>query len=131
MRHKNSGRKFSRSSAHRQALFRNLATALFRYERIETTDAKAKEMRGVAERLITLAKRGDVHARRLAYRDVKDQDVLHKLFSEIAPRYKTRNGGSTRVTKSRIRRGDNAPISILELVGSEVPLNGNKSGTDD
>ncbi len=122
MRHMNSGRKFSRSSAHRTALFRNLATALFRVERIETTDAKCKELRGYAEKLITLAKRGDVHSRRLAYRDIRDQDVLHKLFADIAPRFKTRPGGYTRITKSRIRRGDNAPISIIELVGNEIPL---------
>lgn len=132
MRHKNSGRKLGRTTAHRIALFRNLATALFRYERIETTDAKAKEIRGYADKLITIAKRGDVAARRLAYRDIRDQDVLHKLFTEIAPRFKARNGGYTRITKSRIRRGDNAPISIVELVGSEIPLNaGESSGSDD
>jgi large subunit ribosomal protein L17 len=131
MRHKNSGRKLGRTTAHRIALFRNLATALFRYERIETTDAKAKEIRGYADKLITIAKRGDVAARRLAYRDIRDQDVLHKLFTEIAPRFKARNGGYTRITKSRIRRGDNAPISIVELVGSEIPLNAESSGSDD
>ena len=132
MRHKNSGRKLGRTTGHRNALFRNLATALFRYERIETTDAKAKEIRGVAEKLITLAKRGDVASRRLAYRDIRDQDVLHKLFTDIAPRFKARAGGYTRITKSRIRRGDNAPISIVELVGSEVALNaGGSSGSDD
>ena len=131
MRHKNSGRKLGRTTGHRVALFRNLATALFRHERIETTDAKAKEIRGYADQLITIAKRGDVAARRLAYRDIRDQDVLHKLFTEIAPRFKTRNGGYTRITKSRIRRGDNAPISIVELVGSEVPLAAAASGSDD
>src|SRR5688572_22813823 len=124
MRHLNHGRKFSRTSAHRIAMFRNMATSLFRHERIETTDAKAKELRGFAEKLITLAKKGDVHARRLAYRDIRDQEVLAKLFTDIGPRFKTRNGGYTRITKSRIRRGDNAPVSIIELVGSEVPLSG-------
>ena len=123
MRHLNHGRKFSRTSAHRRALFCNMATSLFRHERIETTDEKAKELRGFAEKLITLAKRGDLHARRLAHKDIRDQDVLKKLFAEIAPRFKTRAGGYTRITKSRIRRGDNATLSILELVGSEVPLN--------
>lgn len=122
MRHLNTGRKFSRTTAHRQALFRNMATALFRHERIETTDQKAKELRGVVEKLITLAKRGDLHARRQAHQDVRDQEVLAKLFSEIGPRFKTRPGGYTRITKSRIRKGDNATLSILELVGSEVSL---------
>lgn len=122
MRHLNTGRKFSRTTAHRQALFRNMATALFRHERIETTDQKAKELRGVVEKLITLAKRGDVHARRQAHQDIRDQEVLSKLFSDIGPRFKTRPGGYTRITKSRIRKGDNATLSILELVGSEVPL---------
>ena len=104
-------------------MFRNMCTALFRHERIETTDQKAKELRGVAEKLITLAKAGDLHSRRLAHRDIRDQEVLKKLFAEIGPRFKTRPGGYTRITKSRIRRGDNATLSILELVGSEVPLN--------
>jgi large subunit ribosomal protein L17 len=124
MRHLNHGRKFSRTSAHRIAMFRNMATSLFRHEKIETTDQKAKELRGFAEKLITLAKKGDVHARRLAYRDIRDQEVLAKLFTDIGPRFKTRNGGYTRITKSRIRRGDNASVSIIELVGSEVPLAG-------
>src|SRR3954468_7380580 len=127
MRHLNAGRKFSRTSAHRQAMFRNMATSLFRHERIETTDEKAKELRGFAEKLITLAKDGDLHSRRLAHRDIRDQDVLSKLFADIGPRFKARNGGYTRITKSRIRRGDNATLSILELVGSEVPLNAVKA----
>ena len=130
MRHRNTGRKFSRTTAHRQALFKNMATSLLRHERIETTDAKAKELRGFVERLITLAKRGDVHARRLAHSDIRDQDVLKKLFVDIAPRFKTRPGGYTRITKSRIRRGDNVPMSILELVGNEVPLNASSSSAD-
>jgi large subunit ribosomal protein L17 len=131
MRHRNHGRKFSRTSAHRIALFRNMATALFRHERIETTDPKAKELRIFAERLITLAKAGDLHSRRNAHRDIRDQEVLSKLFSDIGPRFKARNGGYTRITKSRIRRGDNAPLSILELVGSEVPLQGASAKSDD
>jgi large subunit ribosomal protein L17 len=132
MRHLNSGRKFSRTSSHRQAMFRNMATSLFRHERIETTDEKAKELRGFAEKLITLAKRGDLHSRRQAHQDIRDQEVLHKLFSDIGPRFKTRPGGYTRITKSRIRRGDNATISILELVGSETPLGGGgSSGSED
>jgi large subunit ribosomal protein L17 len=123
MRHRNQGRKLGRTSAHRTALFRNMATALFRHERIETTDSKAKELRRFAEQLITLGKRGDVHARRQAYADIRDQEVLAKLFGDIAVRFKARPGGYTRITKSRIRKGDNAPISIIELVGNEVPLN--------
>jgi large subunit ribosomal protein L17 len=131
MRHRNSGRKLGRTASHRTALFRNMATALFRHERIETTDAKAKELRSFAEQLITIAKAGDVHAHRLAFRDIKDGDVLKKLFNDIAPRFKTRNGGYTRITKSRIRRGDNAPISIIELVGNEVPLNASTEESKD
>lgn len=122
MRHLNSGRKLGRTTEHRTALFRNMATSLFRYERIETTDAKAKELRSFAEKLITLAKRGDLHARRQAYQDIRDQEVLAKLFGDIGPRFKARNGGYTRIVKSRIRHGDNAPLSIIELVGNEVPL---------
>jgi large subunit ribosomal protein L17 len=131
MRHLNTGRKFSRTTAHRQALFRNMATALFRHERIETTDQKAKELRGVVEKLITLAKKGDVHARRIAHQDIRDQEVLKKLFGDIGPRFKTRPGGYTRITKSRIRKGDNAALSILELVGSEVPLNNSAAASED
>ena len=130
MRHRNQGRKLGRTSAHRTALFRNMATSLFRHERIETTDTKAKELRRFAEQLITLGKRGDVHARRQAYADIRDQEVLAKLFGDIAVRFKARNGGYTRITKSRIRKGDNAPISIIELVGNEQPLT-TASGSDD
>jgi large subunit ribosomal protein L17 len=130
MRHLNSGRKLGRTSAHRTALFRNMATSLFRNERIETTDAKAKELRRFAEQLITLAKRGDLHARRQAFADIRDLEVLAKLFGDIGPRFKTRPGGYTRIIKSRIRKGDNAPISIIELVGNEVPLNATASSDD-
>ena len=130
MCHLNSGRKLGRTSAHRTALFRNMATSLFRHERIETTDAKAKELRRFAEQLITLAKRGDLHARRQAFADIRDLEVLAKLFGDIGPRFKTRPGGYTRIIKSRIRKGDNAPISIIELVGNEVPLNATASSDD-
>jgi large subunit ribosomal protein L17 len=119
MRHRNSGRKLHRTSAHRTAMFRNMATALFRHEKIETTDPKAKELRSFAEKIITLAKQGDLHSRRLAYRDIRDQEILNKLFSEIAPRFKARAGGYTRITKVRFRRGDNALMSVIELVGNE------------
>jgi len=131
MRHLNSGRKLGRTTEHRTALFRNMATSLFRHERIETTDAKAKELRSFAEKLITLAKRGDLHARRQAYQDIRDQEVLAKLFADIGPRFKARNGGYTRIIKSRIRRGDNAPISIIELVGNETPIGGASTESND
>jgi len=129
MRHLNKGRKLGRTAAHRQAMFRNLATSLFRHEKIETTDAKAKDLRGFAEKLITLAKRGDLAARRQAFRDIRDDEVLSKLFDDIAVRYKGRPGGYTRLTKVRIRRGDNAPMSIIELVGNEVAVGA--GGADD
>ena len=98
-----------------------MATSLFRHERIETTDPKAKELRGFAERLITLAKKGDQAARRHAHRKIRDKEVLTKLFDEIGPRFADRPGGYTRVTKTRVRRGDNATMSVIELVGSEEP----------
>ncbi len=116
MRHLKKGRKLNRTSAHRRALFCNMATSLFKHECIETTEAKAKDLRGVAEKLITLAKRGDLHARRLAYRSIRDQDILKKLFEDIGPRFKDRKGGYTRVLKSGVRTGDNANLSVIELV---------------
>lgn len=130
MRHLNKGRKLGRTSSHRQAMFRNMATSLFRHERIETTHPKAKELRGYAERLITLAKTDSVHTRRLAFRQIRDEEILHKLFTDIAPRFKARPGGYTRVTKVRIRRGDNAPMAFIELVGNEKPI-GYGGGGDD
>ena len=131
MRHLNSGRKLGRTSAHRTAMFRNMATSLFRHERIETTDAKAKELRRFAEQLITLAKRGDLHARRQAFADIRDQEVLAKRCGDIGPRFKTRPGGYTRIIKSRIRKGDNAPISIIELVGNEQAINSEEAAPED
>lgn len=116
MRHHKSGRKLNRTSSHRKAMFSNMATSLFLHERIETTAAKAKEIRGVAERLITLAKKGDLAARRRAFRTVRDKDVLKKLFEDIGPRYADRPGGYTRILKLGNRRGDNAPMSAIELV---------------
>ena len=116
MRHRNKGRKLSRTHTHRKALLRNMATSLFRHERIETTTAKAKELRPVAERLITLARRGDVHARRLAGRKIQDREVLGKLFEDIAPRYAERPGGYTRILKLGTRKGDGAEMSLIELV---------------
>ena len=116
MRHHKKGRKLNRNSPHRKAMFRNMVTSLFRHERIETTDAKAKELRRFAEKLITLGKRGDLHARRQAYAWIRDREVLSKLFSDLGERYRGRQGGYTRVVKLGMRRGDHAPISIIELV---------------
>lgn len=116
MRHKVSGRKLGRSSSHRKALFRNMVTSLFEHGRIQTTDAKAKEVRRVAEKLITLGKRGDLHARRQALAYVRDRGVVAKLFEELSPRYAQRPGGYTRIVKLGNRRGDGAPVSVLELV---------------
>jgi len=116
MRHRNKGRALGRTSSHREAMLRNMATSLFRHERIETTTAKAKELRPYAERLITLAKRGDLHARRLAARRVADREVLFKLFDAIGPRYAERPGGYTRVLKIGFRQGDGAEMAMIELV---------------
>ena len=118
MRHHKQGRKLSRTASHRKALLRNLATALFEYERIETTVAKAKETRRVAERLITYAKRGDLHSRRLVARAVQKPEVVAKLFDTIAPWYETRPGGYTRILRTRARAGDAGEMAILELVKS-------------
>ncbi len=116
MRHRKKGRKLSRTASHKKATMRNMATALFRHERIETTTAKAKELRPYAERLITLAKRGDLHARRLAARKIQNREVLGTLFDEIGPRFQDRPGGYTRILKLGNRKGDAAEMSLIELV---------------
>jgi large subunit ribosomal protein L17 len=118
MRHLKSGRKLNRTSSHRWALMRNLITSLLRDERIQTTDPKAKEVRRWADRVITLGKRGSLHARRQALGIVCDKAIVRKLFDTLAPRFKERHGGYTRIIKVRRRRGDAAPISLIELVGS-------------
>jgi large subunit ribosomal protein L17 len=118
MRHLKSGRKLNRSSSHRWALMRNLITSLLRDERIQTTDPKAKEVRRWADRVITLGKQGSLHARRQALGIVCDKAIVRKLFDTLAPRFKDRPGGYTRIIKIRRRRGDAAPISLIELVGS-------------
>ena len=112
----NGYRKLGRTSAHRRSMLRNLVTDLFRYERIQTTDCRAKEARREAEKMITLAKRGDLHARRQVLAYVKDEDVVTKLFDEIAPKYEERHGGYTRILKLGPRRGDVAESVFLELV---------------
>ncbi len=116
MRHKKQGRKLGRDTQHRRALFRNLVTSLFDHERIETTEAKAKEIRGIADRMISLGKRGDLASRRMAASYIMDRRIVRKLFSEIAPRFVQRQGGYTRLIKSRIRYGDGAKMAVVELV---------------
>ena len=116
MRHGMSGRKLNRTSQHRRAMFANLANALFKHEQITTTLPKAKDLRPYAERLITLAKRGDLHARRLAMAKLRDNAVVSKLFSIIAERYADRPGGYTRVLKAGFRYGDAAPMAVIELI---------------
>ncbi|MBI5494375.1 MAG: 50S ribosomal protein L17 [Deltaproteobacteria bacterium] len=120
MIHGKAGKKFSRTKAHRKALFRNMATALLRHERIQTTEAKAKALRPWAEKLITLGKRGDLHARRLAAGRMHDAEVLDKLFAELGPRFKNRQGGYTRILKLGHRVGDQAPMAIIELVDTRA-----------
>jgi large subunit ribosomal protein L17 len=121
MRHRNAGRKLGRNATHRRALMSNLVTSLFRFERIQTTDAKAKELRRVADKLITLGKRGDLHARRLVLQRVRDEEVVAKLFDDIAKRNPERQGGYTRIYKLGNRRGDAAPVAAIELVERIAP----------
>lgn len=116
MRHNNSGRRLGRTTSHRIAMFRNMVTSLLTHERIITTDAKAKEIRSVAEKMITLGKRGDLHAHRQAASYIREKSVVTKLFSTIAPRYKDRQGGYTRIIKLGQRSGDAASLSVIELV---------------
>ena len=129
MRHGNYGGKLGRTSAHRSALFRNMVTSLLEHERIETTDAKAKEVRRIAERMITLGKRGDLHARRHALRVVRSRDVAAKLFGDLAERFRERAGGYTRIVKHRVRVGDAAPLSIVELLVGPPPEKPQGKGT--
>lgn len=117
MRHRAKSRQLSRTASHRRALLANLATSLFRHERIVTTQAKAKELRPYAERLITLARRGDLHARRLVERRIKDKDVTHRLFTELGKRFAARPGGYTRIIKLGHRAGDGADVARIELLG--------------
>ena len=128
MRHLNQGRKLNRTSAHRKALFRNLVLALVKHERIKTTDAKAKELRRYADRMVTLGKRGDLAARRLAFAFMQSRDAVKRLFDEIAPRFKERNGGYTRVVKFGFRRGDAAPLSIIEFSDHSEQTSARKPG---
>lgn len=119
MRHRKSGVKLNRTTSHRQAMFRNMVTSLFKHDRIRTTDVKAKELRRWADRIITLAKRGDLHARRQVMAIVREKDVVHKLFENAATRFGNANGGYTRIVKLGRRPGDAAPISLIELISME------------
>lgn len=119
MRHRNSGKRLGRNTSHRTAMMRNMVTSLFEHEKITTTDARAKELRPMAEKLITLAKRGDLHARRLATEVVRDRKTVAKLFERIAPRYAERPGGYIRIIKLGHRLGDNAALSMITLIEDE------------
>ncbi|MGB0086374.1 MAG: 50S ribosomal protein L17 [Rhodomicrobiaceae bacterium] len=128
MRHRKSGRKLNRTAEHRRALFANLAAALIKHEQIVTTLPKAKDLRRVTERLITLAKRGDLHARRIVAARLRDEKMVVKLFETIGPRYKDRSGGYTRVLKAGFRYGDSAPVAVIELVDRDESAKGQDSG---
>ncbi len=128
MRHAKSGRKFNRTASHRKAMFANMAVALIKHEQIKTTLPKAKDLRGVVDRLITLGKRGDLHARRQALSVLRDSTIAAKLFEELAERYKDRPGGYTRVIKAGFRYGDTAPMAVIELVERNPDAKGQDSG---
>lgn len=119
MRHKLTGRRLGRTTSHRMAMFRNMATSLFEHERIVTTAEKAKELRPIAEKMITLGKRGDLHARRQALAFIRSKDVVEKLFTVIKDKFFDRKGGYTRILKTGVRKGDAAGMAIIELVGYE------------
>ena len=124
MRHRNAGRKLNRTSQHRQMLFRNMAQALIKHEQIITTLPKAKELRPVVERLITLGKRGDLHARRIAASQLKEDQYVSKLFDVLGPRYKERQGGYVRILRAGFRYGDMAPMAIIEFVDRDPEAKG-------
>ena len=128
MRHGNSGRKLSRTASHRKAMFANMSAALIKHEQIVTTLPKAKDLRPIVEKLITLGKRGDLHARRNAMSQVRDEGMVRKLFEVLGPRYKARPGGYCRVLKAGFRQGDNAPMAVIEFVDRDVNAKGLDSG---
>ena len=119
MRHRKSGLKLGKTSSHRQAMFKNMVTSLFKHDRIRTTDVKAKELRGWADHIITLAKRGDLHARRQAMNIIRDKSIVHELFKNASEKYSDRSGGYTRIVKIGRRAGDAAPLSLIELIDSD------------
>ena len=124
MRHRKLGRRFSRDSGHRQAMFSNMAAALIRHEQIVTTLAKAKDLKRVMDKYITLAKRGDLNSRRLAASRMRDEAMVKKLFDTLGPRYKDRTGGYTRVLKAGYRYGDSAAVAVIELVDRDELVKG-------
>ncbi len=128
MRHGNTNRKLNRTASHRKAMFANMAAALIKHEQIVTTLPKAKDLRPIVEKLITLGKRGDLHARRQAIAQMKDETQVQKLFGVIGPRYKERQGGYIRILKAGFRYGDNAPLAVIELVDRDVNAKGLDSG---
>lgn len=128
MRHGNANRKLNRTASHRKAMFANMSAALIKHEQIVTTLPKAKDLRPVVEKLITLAKRGDLHARRQAISRIQDETLVKKLFDVLGPRYAERPGGYTRVLKAGFRYGDNAPMAVIELVDRDPDAKGQDSG---
>lgn len=128
MRHGNSLRKLNRTHSHRKAMFANMAASLIKHEQIKTTLPKAKELRPIVERLVTLSKRGDLHARRLVASRLQDKDMTQKLFDILGPRYQERQGGYIRIMKAGFRYGDNAPMAVIEFVERDVEAKGQDSG---
>jgi len=128
MRHGNTNRKLNRTSAHRKAMFANMSASLIKHEQIVTTLPKAKELRPIVEKLITLGKRGDLHARRQAIAQMRDETQVQKLFATVGPRYKERQGGYIRILKAGFRYGDNAPMAVIELVDRDPDAKGLDSG---
>jgi large subunit ribosomal protein L17 len=128
MRHGFRGRRFNRTAEHRKAMFANMCQALVKHEQIVTTLPKAKDLRPVIEKLVTLGKRGDLHARRQAISQIKDVALVRKLFDVLGPRYKERHGGYTRIMKAGFRFGDNAPMAVIEFVDRDVEARGKDSG---
>ena len=128
MRHRNSGRKLNITSSHRTAMFANMMAALIKHEQIKTTLPKAKTIRPVMEKLVTLSRRNNLHARRQALAQIRDEDQVRKLFDVIGPRYKGRPGGYTRVLKAGFRHGDNAPMAFIEFIDRDVDAKGLDSG---
>ncbi len=128
MHHGFRGRRLNRSSAHRKSMFANMSASLIKHEQIVTTLPKAKDLRPIVEKLITLAKKGDLHARRQAISEIKDLDQVRKLFDVLAARYKDRNGGYIRIMKAGFRHGDNAPVAVIEFVDRDVTAKGKDSG---
>ncbi len=128
MRHRRAGRKLNRTASHRQALFANMAGALIKHEQVITTLPKAKELRRVTDRLITLAKRGNLHSRRIAVSRIRDEAMVKKLFDVLGPRYTERSGGYTRVLRAGYRYGDPAPMAVIELVDRDPEARGKDSG---